>query len=78
VNVRGSRYPVAGAREGEKHTVSRPVDLGSAVLARRRADELAHPRARLTESLAEQVQEAGRALDVGEQQRDGSGWKGDS
>ena len=62
---------VAGALEDEKHAVSCPIDL---VLPRSNAaapDELADPRVHLRIALAEAMQKARRALEVGEEQRHG-------
>ena len=71
LELRRRRDGVARAREGQERPVARPVDLVPGVPRRDLAHDLAHARANGGVALAERVQQARRALDVGEEERDG-------
>ena len=66
------RDGVAGALEDEEDPVARPVHLAAAAVAGGGPDELADPRVHVLVAIAERVEQAGRPLDVGEEQGHGS------
>ncbi len=73
LDLRGCRRSRPRAREGEEHTVSRPIHLGAAVVGCRCTHELSHACACGGEALAEEVEEPRRSFDVREEERHGSG-----
>src|SRR5947199_2602171 len=74
LEVDGRRRRVVRTLECQEDTVSGPVHLVAAMLGRGAPDERARARADVPVALAaERVDEPGRALDVGEEERDGPG-----
>ncbi len=69
LDLRGGSDRITRTCEREEDAVAGPVDLGAVVLDGGRAHELPHAGASRGEPLAEEVQQARRALDVGEEQR---------